>query len=262
MKINFLVVSISALVCGMAIGWFVKPSESPYIDEISDDEIPGASKLVEDVGSDSARDALRRRIRELERELALARAHRPDMPLNVEAPTGAVRRVENNRRRPGPPTAAEFRQRMDEMRKNDPERYAQMTNNMARFRASALRRAANRLDVLASVDTSRMTSKEQDVHQRLQEIIAREQELQEIASPNNQETTDEERAAAWEEMRELRHQKHDLERAERDTLLAQTAEAYGLSGDDASEMVETVKAVYQATQSNFGPPHGPGQRRR
>ncbi len=258
MKINFIVVVVSAMVCGVAVGWFLKPSDSPYA-EVGTDEIPHASKRVDDAGGDSAREALRRRVKELERELAAAKAARPlEAPLEVNAPTGEVNRIEAGQRRHGPPSAADFRKHMEEIRKNDPERYTRMTNSMARFRTHALRRAANRLDVLASVDTSRMTAQETEVHQKLQDVIAREQELHEIANPSNEDTTDEERAAAWKEMRELHHQKRELEEAERNTLLAQTAEAYGLSGDDAVEMVETVKAVYQATQSNFGPPHGRG----
>ena len=144
-----------------------------------------------------------------------------------------------------------------------PEQYAQMTNRMANFRAFGLRRAANRLDTLASVDTSRMNKKELAVHEKLQDLIAREQELHDIARPDNESTTDEERQAAWKELRELHEQKGDLERAERNTLLAKAAESYGVKGAEAKELVETVKAVYEATQSGGGGgPHNRGGGRR
>ncbi len=177
-----------------------------------------------------------------------------------KVPSNNAERVEAPRRW-GPPTAAE----LEEMRKKNPERYTQMTNRMANFRAFGLRRAANRLDTLASVDTSRMNKKELAVHEKLQDLIAREQELDDIARPDNESTTDEDRQAAWKELWKLWRQKNDLEREERNTLLAKAAESYGVKGAEAKELVETVKAVYEATQSDWGggPPHhrGGGGRR-
>ena len=150
------------------------------------------------------------------------------------------------------------------MREKNPEQYAPETNRMANFRAFGLRRAANRLDTLASVDTSRMTKEELAIHEKLQDLIAREQELHDIVRHDNENTTDEDRQAAWKELRELHEQKGDLERAERNTLLAKAAESYGVKGAEAKELVETVKAVYEATQSGWGggPPHHRGGGRR
>ena len=260
MKIGTIVLVACALVGGVAIGWVVRPSDqAPSGERTAPKKAERASKRVEDVGADSARDALRRRVKELEREIAALRAERA---APQEAPSNNAERVEAPRRQ-GPPTAAEFRARMEEMREKNPEQYAQMTNRMASFRAFGLRRAANRLETLASVDTSRMTKKELAVHEKLQDVIAREQELHDIARPDNANTTDEDRQAAWKELRELHEQKNELERAERNTLLAKAAESYGVKGAEAKELVETVKAVYEATQSGWGggPPHRGGGRR-
>jgi len=257
MNIKNILVSIAMLAGGVAIGWVIRPAPPPTAEPV-EEKVPRAKERVADVGAEASRDALRRRVKELERELAEARAARPEMP--PAAPTGEVK-VATEQRRFGPPSPAEFRARMEEMREKNPEQYAQMTNNMARFREFGLRRASNRLDTLASVDTSRMTKKELAIHEKLQELIAREQELHDIARPDNQNTTDEERAAAWNELRELGREKHELERAERDTLLSKAAESYGVSGAEAKELVETVKAVYQATESGWGGPRGGGRGR-
>ena len=261
MKVGTIALVACALVGGVALGWAVRPAEkAPAEGRPAPKKPERASKRVEDVGGDAARDALRRRVKELERELAALRAERA-APQD-EAPSNNAERVETPRRH-GPPSAADFRAHMEEMRKNNPEQYAQMTNRMANFRAFGLRRAANRLDTLASVDTSRMTKKELAVHEKLQDLIAREQELHDIARPDNESTTDEERQAAWKELRELWRQKNDLERAERNTLLAKAAESYGVKGAEAKELVETVKAVYEATQSGWGGgPHNRGGGRR
>ena len=262
MKLGTIVVVACALVGGVALGWAIRPAEkAPSGAQNAPKKSERASRRVEDVGGDAARDALRRRVKELERELADLRAERAAQ--QDEAPSNNAERVEVPRRQ-GPPTAAEFRARMEEMREKNPEQYAQMTNRMANFRAFGLRRAANRLDTLASVDTSRMNKKELAVHEKLQDLIAREQELHDIARPDNENTTDEDRQAAWKELRELHEQKGDLERAERNTLLAKAAESYGVKGAEAKELVETVKAVYEATQSGWGggPPHHRGGGRR
>ena len=93
---------------------------------------------------------------------------------------------------------------------------------------------------------------------RYRNRFIRKEEAEEIP------VTDEERQAAWKELRELHEQKGDLERAERNTLLAKAAESYGVKGAEAKELVETVKAVYEATQSGWGggPHHRGGGGRR
>ena len=58
---------------------------------------------------------------------------------------------------------------------------------------------------------------------------------------------------------------HQLETSERNTLLNKAARSFGLSKANAKDMVETVKAIYQATGSGGGrhggfggpPPGGP-----
>ena len=191
-------------------------------------------------------------MKELERQLAEAQKQ-DDQETDGASAEGA--RNGGRHRGFGPPNGEEMRARMEELRQNDPERYAAMTNGMAKARDQRLRSAADRLDILASVDVSRLTKNELAVHERLQELIAREQELHDIARFDNPDTTDEMRRNAWDELRSMRQQKHDLERREREALLRQTAVSFGMRGKNAKELVDTVKAVYRATQSGG---HGGG----
>ena len=77
---------------------------------------------------------------------------------------------------------------------------------------------------------------------------------------NIMDMTEEDRHALFGEMRETDERIRELNRLERENLLVQTAETLGFSGDDAKEIAETVKGIYEATDSGFGfgPPGGPG----
>ena len=152
---------------------------------------------------------------------------------------------------------------MEEIRKSDPARYTWMTNHSARIRMRQLARAQGKLDILASVDTTRLSPQQKHVHEQYQDLIARQEDLRSVAfAPlDDAAVTDEQRAAAHAEMREVGQRLHNLAHQERETLLDQTARAFGLTGDAAQDLVETVKAVYQATEAwgRRGPgPGGPG----
>ena len=177
----------------------------------------------------------------------------------VEQP--ATNRVEGFRPFGPPPSAAEMRARFEEMREKDPEHYAQITNNMARWRAHRQERLQNQFDILASADTKHMTKVQRKVHETYQDLLARQEELHEMLNPNNADVTDAQREAAMKELRDNWHQLHDLQRAERDTLLTQTANALGYKGSDAKEVVDAIKAVYEATGGGgHRGPGGPGGR--
>ena len=172
----------------------------------------------------------------------------------VEQP--ATNRVAEFRPFGRPPTAAEMRARFEEMRKQDPQRYTQITNNMARWRARRQERLQNQFELLAGADTAHMTKEQREVHETYQDLLLRQEELHELMNPNNADVTDEQREAVFKEMREIGHQLHELQRVERDTLLTQTANSLGLRGKQAQEVVTAIKAVYEATGSNHRGPHG------
>ncbi|MBO7685346.1 MAG: hypothetical protein J6V72_03120, partial [Kiritimatiellae bacterium] len=179
---------------------------------------------------------LRARIKQLERQLAEQDAASEEP---VEQP--ATNRVEGFRRF-GPPTFAE----LEDMRKNDPERYVQTTNRIAQFRAGWQGRLQHKFDILESADTAHMTEKQRKVHEDYISLLARIDELGEQLNPLA-DVTEEQRRAAGQEMRESWHRLHELQRIERDTLLTQTANALGFRGRKAQEVVEGIKQVYEAT---------------
>lgn len=241
-------IAVPALVCGALLGWVLKPA--PVVPAAPAD-VPAEkhAKKAKPVTDDAALNRLRRRIEDLEKQLAAALAA-------TNAPVVAQEEPVTNRnpfgwgRRNGPPTAEEMRAHMEEIKKNDPERYTQMTNHFAQWRTRRLERAQNQLDLLSSVDTTHMSKGQRKTHEKYQDLIARQEELRELMNPQNEDVTEEQRKAAFEEMRTIGHQLRELAHQERDTLLTQTANALGYTGDAAGEIVDSIKAVYQATESH------------
>lgn len=249
-------ISVAALICGGTIGYYIRPSgESPNV------EAEAVSKPKKSTKADDADILLlRRRIRELERQLAKREPQAPQTAQETEREpvdaitTNATPRAE----RRGPPTAAEMRARMEEMRKNDPQRYTQMTNRFARMRQRNLNRVQNQLDILGSVDRSRLTKAEQDIHDQYQEAVARREELREMINPQNEDVTEEQRREVFRELRELDRLTQRLAESERNTLLTQTVRDMGIKESEAGEFVEAISAIYEATQTHMGPGgHGP-----
>jgi len=252
-------VILPALLCGVAIGYFIPRTEPPAP---APKQVVKASASKPAAADDAALNRLRMRIRDLERknaELARARAEKPASDaVAAAAPTNRPGGFFGRNGRHGPPSMAEMRAHIEELRKNDPQRYAQITNHFAHMRARVFKRAQDRLDILASVNTSGMTAKQKETHDQYQELLARQQELRELMNPQNEDVTDAQRDAAFKEMREIDQKLRATAADERETLLSQAAESFGVTGDDAAEFAETMKAVFQATETHGGRGGGPG----
>lgn len=198
--------------------------------------------------------ALRNRIKELERQLskrdtALQATKAPD-PATPAADAVPSTRTDERR---GPPTAADMRARMEAIRKNDPQRYTQMTNRFARMNSWNRTRALNQLSILGRVDLSRLSGAEREVHDRYQEAVVRREELREMLNPQNEDITEEQRRELFREIRELDDSASKLAESERHTLLTQTVRDLGASESEANEFVEIISAIYEATQVRGGP---------
>ena len=260
-----IILAVAALLAGGLLGYYIprltaKAPEPETKEEKVSEKRSARNRSQSDHENDLNR--LRARIRDLEGQLA-KRNEESESADPVEQP--ATNRVEGFRPFGHPPSAAEMRARFEEMREKDPERYAQITNNMAQWRARRQERLQNQFDILASADTKHMTKAQLKVHETYQDLLARQEELHEMMNPHNTGVTDAQREAAFKEMRDVSHQIHDLQRAERDTLLTQTANALGYKGKDAKEVVDAIKAVYEATGQGGhhrgpGGPGGPGGR--
>ena len=276
MKARFtIIIAVAALLVGGAIGYFVPPlftrAPEPAAEE-DEAKVPEKRPARNWQQSDLEAELkhLRKMNRDKDRQLADMKSQ---LKQQGEGPTlteplnePSTNRMERFRPFGRPPSAAEMRARFEEMRENDPERYAQITNNMARWQAHRQERLQNQFDILASADTTHMTKEQRKVHETYQDLLLRQEELREMMNPNNANISDEQREAAFGEMREIGHQLHDLQRTERDTLLTQTANSLGLRGQQAQEVVSAIKAVYEATSGGHhggppgGGPGGPGGR--
>lgn len=245
-----LVVALPALLCGALLGFLAAPTTAPVPIDEDETETAEASKparQAKPATDDAALNRLRMRIKELERQLAVRSAE------TAEPVEPATNRPPEVARRDGPP---DFRNRLEEMRLNDPERYTQMTNRFASWRASHIQQVQDRLNLLAAMDTSRMSPKQRENHMRYQELVARQTELGDQLRPGGANLSDEERRQMHQELQQVSHELNRLGDVERDTLLQQTALSFGIKGKTASEAVETIKAVYQATRSSWGGPGG------
>jgi len=243
----------AALLSGVAIGYFARTDSDVSVHE--DSQEAAVKALFSDRGEEATLRALRARISELERLLA-ERGEKPAATEEkVEGGEEAPREKNGEGVRRGPPTAAEMRERMSRFEKEDPQRFAQMTNHFAQMRRRRSERAAMKIDFLSSIDTSDMDDAAREAHVEFQDLIARRDEIEERI--HNPELTDEERARLFGEMRENDMAMRRLSQVERDNLLAQTAAVIGLSGEDAVELAETIKDIIEVTDGSSGMRGGP-----
>ena len=246
---NFSPIVISLLV-GAAIGFCLGPLSSPAPSAEPGQTVEREQVKQSDRGDDgerAANRALRARIKELEDMLAKQGVEVEKMK---EEETTRRERLERPR---------DFRTELERLKTEDPARYTQITNGMAQFRQRRLERAQSKMDFLSSVDTSVMSPGARKTHEDLQNMIEKREALEEKMH-GIMDMSEEDRHALFGEMRETDERIRELNRLERENLLVQTAETLGFSGDDAKEIAETIKGIYEATDSGFGfgPPGGPG----
>lgn len=230
---------------GLALGWIVAGRASA-----PEGKGPVAAarpkKAIADRGDEAALKALRKRVAELEGLLA-ASARETDMAVS-NAVAEAVRA--NGGPRPG-----DFRERMERLKKDDPARYAQITNHMARFRQRQFERHQAALDFLSSVDVSRMSRGAQKTHADLQDLIVRREAIEERL--HAEDLSDEDRHRLMGEMRDVNRDMWRLNREERVNLLDETARSLGFEGEDVKAISATVQKVIESTET-FDMRHGRG----
>jgi len=253
MKTN-LVVPVATLLAGVAVGYCVPRGGGGMAPE---SERPETKVVKVGLSDKSVVDALRVRNRELERQLAERGAKLDEAP----PPGGAV--SEQHER--GPRNAGEF---LEGLKRDNPEQYARVTNNMARFRAMRQDRTMSKMEFLSSIDTSRMSHAARETHERLQRLVAsRAAIIDRIESSIADSGAEgESRAELLREMSDLSREINELNAQERDNLLNQTAEALGYEGEDVEVITATIKDIINNTgaaymgPTNFGSgaPPGPG----
>ena len=233
------------LVAGGVVGFVVRGALDEPVDSPAAVSVPAptvkANTVPPDAASAVARadaETLRGRIRELEnllneREANLAQlaARKPEAEsrpvVEAESPEASDRR----------PRHESFRERMERMKTEEPERYAEMQKRQEEFRTRM--RAANeaRDNYLASVDTSRMTAEQKAGHERLLAALKTRDAFMERMRPDAENPlSDEERQEAFDAMREI----GPLMEQERRYLLEETGRAYGEDGADFADYIQDL----------------------
>lgn len=231
-------VAFAALLAGFASGWAVKPeSGKDATDEIRE---RGPRK--------------KRRVADSE-----TRVKTVTTVITNTVHSTATNTVTAAAERPRGPGG--FMADLERMKEEDPKRYASMTNRMAQFRNRMFRRAENKLETLAAVDTTGWSRSQIENHEKYQNLIVRHQELMELMRPDSG-ASQPEREAAFREMRELGRELHATSEKVRNNLLDKTFQELGYSGSDCRELRETIKTIYSTTEEwggHRGRGHRPGR---
>ena len=227
-----------ALLAGIAVGWIVKPNGTA-----------GAKAETKEAGS--------RKRQRIADSATLVKTVTAVVTNTVHSTV--TNTVEVERERPRGP--GRFMADLEKMKDEDPERYASMTNRMAQFRNRMMQRTESKLETLASIDTTGWSKSQIATHEKYQDLIARREELMEIIRHDSG-VSQQEREAAFSELRQLGHELRETSEKERNTLLDKTFRELGYNGQDAAEIRETIKTIYSTTEEWGGPGrHGPGGRR-
>lgn len=247
--------ALSGLAVGIAIGVLLTAGN------VQPEAAVAPVAPVSDAGSgdQASVDALKARIRSLEARLARAeRGEKQSVTAGSEIGKAAV--VADEKRSPQNEAAGmdrghgEFFERMRRLKEDDPERFAEISRRIKEGRTRMKLRSAAAREFLSSIDTDGMSEEQKRVHEEYQQLLVQEEKLRDQVWPQVQDIdnppklpSEEKRNELMESFRELQHRKHELERAERETLLSQTAEAVGFSGDEARILIDTIRSVYEAT---------------
>lgn len=200
-----------------------------------------AKGKITNEGDSASLKSLRKRIAELEELLTKSGSAVSNAVAEVAriAPEGRDRRdprawMENLRR----------------MKTEDPERYAQTTNRIARWRRGRAERARSAVEFLSSIDVSHMDAKAQDTHNALQDLIVRRDELD--AELQREDLPDGRREEIFKELRETHGEMMRLNGEERENLIRETAKGLGFGDEDADAIAGTIQEVIRATDEGFG----------
>lgn len=230
-------VAFISLVIGASAGYLVSDASKGDEDSPVKIEKSETKRTIAPAAADANMNVLRERIKELEGKLR-------DGAAKEEAPAAeevAVAAAETQK-------PMGFRERMEKMKEEDPQRYQQMTNSFAQFRRSRARHAASRIEFLSSVDTSGMSASAKRTHEELQDVIAEREALEEKL--HNPDLSDQERMELFSQMRQTDGRMRRLNEIERDNLLVETAKRLGFDSAEAKEISSAIKEVVDATSSS------------
>ncbi len=181
------------------------------------------------------------------------RAERASLVKQIEALSAPSEQVVTTDMQPPPEERPMSpRERMEELKKTDPERYAVIQERRTQWQQRMEEARAKRDDFLGSVDLTLLTEEQQETHTRYTEALLRQEEIQAIMREkfeNGESPTDEERQAMGEAFRTMR----ELQAKERVALLSAVGTSMGLPEEDVRDFATLVQEVYDATSRNGMP---------
>ena len=248
------------MIVSVAAGWFGHSFTSASADKPAETQkgvragrVVEKKVAVRDEAADLEIAALKKRIKELESSLFQEQKTTED---TVEkAVESAVNKVAQDRREP-----RDFRSRMEQLKKEDPKRYEEMRKGREEWRNRMRQREQEKVDFLASVDTSGFTPAAKATHEQLlgqiekvNAIMEEFHEQHESGSFSN--LTEEQRREQHESFRQEMELLQNLYQDERHNLLISTAESAGFTGTEANDFVQLIQGIYDSTSA-----WGPGRR--
>lgn len=201
---------------------------------------------VKDESSLFEAESLRKRVAELEKMLDARDVARVQAPKPVKEETQPVR-PERSRRQ-------SWAARMEKLKNEDPERYAEMQKHREEFRQQMEQREMDRENFLAALDVKNMSAAQRENHEKLLATLARVNELMAQMKNSGTESSD----ATRQEMGAMMGQLHDLYDQERTYLLEETAKAAGYSGSDVASFTDQIQTIIESTSMHGGHGGGPG----
>lgn len=255
-KSGYLIVTVLAcLVAGVGIERVRRAVMAPIPETEPLPEVPRPARMpqvrtvtVEDPALKSSAEALRIRVHDLEDALAERDAELARLKQEKQAGAGSPGR---------PPGRDDFRKRMEQLKKENPEQYAEMEKRREEFRQRLERQEQNRNDFFASINTQSMTDAQRENHEKLIAALAKIDALRAQREQAGAQPGSEADAALRQSMRDSMMELGALYEQERVYLLEQAASAAGYQGDDAANFVEYIQQAVQSTTMQGGP-GGPG----
>lgn len=148
-----------------------------------------------------------------------------------------------------PPRRMTRQERMEQLKRENPERYAEMERRRQEFQARMEEFQTRRDDFFANIDLDLLTPTQQEMHFQYTEALAKQQvaiDRMRALAESGEEASEEDRAAIRESFRLVR----GLQGAERDALLSAVATSMGLqAGEETDTFINVIKEVYDFTGS-------------
>ncbi|MDD4018154.1 MAG: hypothetical protein PHV28_09430 [Kiritimatiellae bacterium] len=222
----------------------------PKAEPVSRREPPPQTVVVKDEAALRTVEALRKRVAELEKGLAAREAELEQLNRKRQAEAAS----------PQMPGRGDFRRRMEQFKKENPERYAEMEKQREEMRQRMERDKEERANFLASVNTQGMSENQKANHEKLLENLAKIEELRAQREQANVEPGSAADTEFHQAMRQTMTELGTLYEQERISLLEQAAFAAGYEGNDAATFVDYIQEAVQSTTMPWGlDGHGGGR---